>query len=392
MSIEDNDREQTQVPDSKRMRRSSVKKADVLSFRCVSRTLTEEGVAAEFALMRKMLKKAPAPEDFHRVGKGSGSHLLKLTTPRADINQCVLRFARSGSNSPPVFVPSLNAPDIPYAKIVYRPLEVVGWAPKSILDHIREPDELSETVLSAFAEVFGWDCLRALRSALLGGGHQITRLPDTGGFPIIFLPRPGGGDIQATPVSPAEAFTWFDNMATASFVQKDEDAAPVPRGRWIRQSISAKPQNISGMIGGSRQRFLAQMPSVMRDSDAAVLAYALGGKFPCWRDGDLKAAVLNYAARLDMDYTNRDIRAGTDRCADQLIAGALDFIAGVQDAAREILEKAGNGERALPHPPRPSALILRRRWKKGDREKAMKALTSPHFRDREQIALAKMEA
>lgn len=367
------------------------KKEDVLSFRCVSRILTESDVEAEFALMRSMFKKPPAPADFHRVGIGSGSHLLKLTTPRAASKQSVLRFARSDSNALPFFAPSLNAPDIPYAKIVYRPLEILGRAPKSVLDHIRESDEISEAVLVAFASVFGDECLNALQSALLGGGQQITSLPDTGEFPTIFLPRPGGGDIQATPVSPAETFMGFKNMSAAWFLKQEKDAPPVPRGRWIRQSISAKPQNISGMIGGPRQRFLAEMPSVMRDYDAAILRYSLGGSFPTWRDDDVGTAVLHYAGRLDMEYTNSDIRAGTDWYADQLISGALSFIAEVQDDARELLGKHGKADKTLPRPPKPSALILRRRWKKDDREEAMKALTSEHFRNREQIALENTE-
>jgi hypothetical protein len=341
--------------------------------------------------MRSTLKTPPTPADFHRVGMGSGSHLLKLTTPRAESRQSVLRCSRSASNALPFFAPSLNAPDIPYAKIVYRPLEILGKAPKSVLDHIREPDETSEVVQVAFASVFGDECLDALRSALLDHGQQITSLPDTGEFPMIFLPRPGGGDILATPVSPAETFMGFKNMSAAWFMKQEKDAPPVPRGRWISQSISAKPQNISGMIGGPRRRFLAEMPSVMRDYEAEILRYALGGYFPTWRDGDVVAAVFQYAGRLEMKYTNTDIRAGTDWYADRLISGALSFIAEVQDDARELLREQGTADKMLPHPPRPSALILRCCGEKDGRDEAMKALTSEHFRDRERIALAKME-
>lgn len=391
MSLEEPEDDLTKEQNFEAKASDAPKREDVLSFRYVNRILTETDVEAEFALMRSMLKIPPAPADFYRVGMGSGSHLLKLTTPRADSKQSVLRFARAGSNALAFFAPSLNAPDIPYAKIVYRPLEILGRAPKSVLDHIREPDEISEVVLVAFASVFGEECLDTLKSALLGGGQQITSLPDTGEFPTIFLPHPRGGDIQATPVSPAETFMGFKNMSAAWFLKQEQDAPPVPRGRWIRQSISAKPQNISGMIGGPRQRFLAEMPSVMRDYDAALLRYALGGSFPAWRDADVETAVLHYAGRLNLQYTNSDIRAGTDWYADQLISGALGFIAEVQEDARELLEKHGKADKTLPRPPRPSALILRRRWKKDDREKAMKALTSEHFRDRERITLEKVE-
>ncbi len=398
MLVEDTGANQTpdqdQAPDQDSVKKlpSDLKKDDVLSFRCVGRILTEDNVEAEFARMLQMLKKpekpAPTPDDFRRVGMGSGSHLLKIIQKNADRNQCVLRFARSGSNDLPVFVPSLNAGNIPYAKIVYRPLEIRGRAPKSVVDHIRQPDDISEAILTAFAGIFGGDCLDALRDALLGEGQRITSLP-AGEFPTIFLPRPGGGDIQATPVSPAGTFTGFRKMSGPWFLKQDKNAPPVPRGRWIKQLISAKPQNISGMIDGRRQRFLAEMPSIMRDHDAAIRRYALGGNFPFWNDDSVEAAVLHYAGRLGMEYTNRDIRTGTDRYADRLIRGALDFIAEVRDDARELLENDGKGESALPRPPDPSALILRRRWKKGDREKATKALTSPHFCDRERITLEK---
>lgn len=285
----------------------------------------------------------------------------------------------------------MNAPDIPYAKIVYRPLEIKGRAPKSVVDHLRDPDDISEVVLEAFKSVFGDDCLDALKSTLLGDGQRITSLPDTGEFPTIFLPRPGGGDIQATPVSPVEAFMGFKTMSAAWFLKQVEDAPPVPRGRWIRQSISAKPQNISGMIGGPRQRFLAEMPSVMRDYDAAILRYSAGGSFPAWLENSVEPAVLHYAGRLSMEYTNHNIRAGIDWYADKLIAGALSFIAEVKEDVRDLLEQQDAANKTLRLPPRPSALIMRRRWRNADREKAMKALTSEHFRDRERIALEKAE-
>ncbi|WP_313137809.1 hypothetical protein [Paracoccus jeotgali] len=392
MATENPDADTTQGIEADEKASPELKRADVLSFRCVNRILSDGEIEAEFALMRAMFTKAPTPADFYRVGMGSGSHLLKLTTPRADINQCVLRFARPGSNALPFLAPSLNAPDIPYAKIVYRPLEILGRVPKSVLDHIREPDDISERILSAFIAVFGGECLDAFRSALLGDGQQITKLPETGEFPIIFLPRSGGGDLQATPVSPVETFMGFKNMSAAWFLKQEKDAPPVPRGRWTKQSISAKPQNISGMIGGPRQRFFAQMPPVMRGYEASLWRYARGGSFPAWRHDDVEAAVLHYAGRLDMEYTNSDIRAGTDWYADRLIRDALDFIAEVQKDAREFLEKEGKDDTSLRDPPRPSALLFRRRWKRDDRERAMKALSSPHFIDRERVALEHMEA
>ncbi|MEI4471077.1 hypothetical protein [Frigidibacter sp. MR17.24] len=366
-------------------------KAQVLSFKVRGRPLTLRQLEAEFILMRSMLSKDPVPGDFHRVAMGSGSHLVKLTTPRADKDQCVLRVAPRDRNSLPVYAPSLNAPDIPLAKVVFRPLELIGHPPKSVVDHLREPDGQSTACLAAFAAVFGAECLEALRSAIAGPGQVISSLPEIGEFPIIFLPRPGGGDVQATPVSPVETFMGFKDMAGDWFRPQEKDAPPVPRGRWVRQAVSSKPQNISGAIGGARQRFLAEMPPVLRGYEAAVRRYALGGTFPAWRDDDVEPAVIAYHQLLAQDYSNRNMRLGLDRRADHLIEGALAFIREVERDARMLHDEHGIGTGRLPLPPLPSALILRRRWGRAQAEPVLIALTSEHFRDRERRALAGSE-
>lgn len=367
-------------------------KADILSFRDVGRPLDLGEVRDEFTLMLSFFPKGLDADDFRRAGAGCGSHLVKLTTPRAELSQSVLRFERASSNRIATLVPSVNAPDIPVAKIIFRPLAINGSPARSIVDHLRDPNEISAAVLKDFAAVFGQDCLDALRQALLGPGDPVSRLPESGEFPIIFLPRPGGGDLQATPVSPAETFMGFKNMASAWFQKQEKDAPPVPRGSWVRQSVSAKPQNISGAIGGPRQRFLAQMPSVLRGYEAAVMRYALGGNFPTWHDDHVEAAVLHYAGRLGMEWTNSDIRDGTDWYADRLIGNALAFIAEVQRDARDLLEAEGKAAQVLRAPPQPSLILMKRRWKKADHDKALQALTSPHFRDRERLALEREEA
>lgn len=377
-------------PDEATIGQGNLKK--LLSFKSIGRPLALDQVENEFALMCAALTRSPQPADFWRVGTGSGSHLLKLTTPRASLDQSVLRFPRANSNGLSTFAPSVNAPDIPFAKIVYRPLEIIDRAPKSLLDHLRDPDDQSTTVLAAFSSVFGDKSLDALRDAVLGEGQIVVRLPETGEFPIIFLPHPRGGDLQATPVSPVEAFMGFKHMAAAWFLKQEKNMPQVPRGRWTRQAISAKPQNISGAIGGARQRFLATMPLVMRNYTAGVLRYAFGGSFPFFWDDNIEAAVLHYAGRLEMEYTNSDIRAGMDWYADQLIKDALCFIADVRKDAQDLLEERGMAEKSLPAPPSPSALLLRRRWKKDGQQKAMKALSSGHFRDRERALLETMEA
>lgn len=367
------------------------KKKEVLSFHSVGRYFDPEdlpgALEAEFRLMLSMLGKAPKRADFERIGMGSGSHLLKLTTARADVRQSVLRTKGGEHAATAVYAPSVNAPDIPLAKVVFRPLDIEGRPSKSVVDHLRNPDDISEVVLGAFAAVFGEDCLDGLSEALLGEGQVITSLPATGEFPVIFLPRPGGGDIQATPVSPVETFMGFKRMADAWFLEREKDMPPPPRGRWVKQEISSKPQNISAAIGGPRMRFLAEMPPVMRGYEAAVRRYALGGQFPRWRDTHVEAAVLQYDQRLSMEYTNKAIREGTDFYADRLIAGALEFIHSVLVDAREVVAQGENPTLALPVPPKPSAVILARKWRPEDKLKALRAVTSPHFRDRERIAL-----
>lgn len=82
-------------------------KAEILSFREVDRPLTLEGLVDEFELMKSFLSKEPKAEDFRRVGAGSGAHPLKLTTPRAELAQSVLRFPRANSNALSVYIPSV---------------------------------------------------------------------------------------------------------------------------------------------------------------------------------------------------------------------------------------------------------------------------------------------
>lgn len=84
--------------------------------------------------------------------------------------------------------------------------------------------------------------------------------------------------------------------------------------------------------------------------------------------------------------------SGTDWYADQLIGAALDFAAEVIRDARDYLDGQEMTETSLPEAPRPSAIIMRRRWRKGDEQTAIKAITSAHFRDREQRALESMES
>ena len=46
-------------------------------------------------------------------------------------------------------------------KLIFRPLEVEGHPPRSLVDHVLNPDELSPAVTEAFGKVFGDDALKA---------------------------------------------------------------------------------------------------------------------------------------------------------------------------------------------------------------------------------------
>lgn len=358
----------------------------LLSHRPLGRVLTPDSVQDEFALIRQAWeneKKAlPTAEEFRRVGRGSGTHLLKLISPLVPADQAVLRFSAPGSNSRPAYMPSLDAKMAAVAKIVYRPLEIDGASTRSLVEHILMPDELSAAACGAFAEVFGQEALDALRSALLNPLPVVRRLP-AAEFPIIYLPRPGGGDLQATPVAPAEAYVLHGRVTAPFFQQGAAEEGGTRRGHWHKQHVSAKPQNISGAIGRSRTRFMATLPKLFAPFDAALYRYARGGAFPPWNDVSVAEAVEGYANRLHaiLDHSNKDIRKGLVQRADDLILGARRH-------AKDVLDEiAGFGIEGAPKPPpRIADIILDRSWPGGrDGEafaKAVQALASDHFRNR----------
>lgn len=354
----------------------------LISHRPLGRVLRPADIAGEFLLIRAAWeatgKPAPTATDFAFVARGSGSHLLKLISPRASSGQSVLRFSREGANRRPALAPSIDAKKAPVGKIVFRPFEIEGHPPRHLVDHILNPDEVSTLVLDGFAAAFGQDALNALRDGLVTP-LAVTSLP-AAEFPIIFLPRPGGGDIediQATPVAPVEAYLRMEEVTAPYFQKREEGRSDPPRGRWHRQEVSAKPQNISAAIGQRRTRFLARMPRVLGHWEAALHRYARGGGFPRWQDDGVAPAVLEYVARLDRaeDYSNQDIRRGLDHRADSLIRAARAFIA---EVVQHVGEDASRAE-----PPTIATLILNRAWPNDDaRAAARRALTGAHFNDR----------
>lgn len=352
---------------------------ELLSHRRLGRILQADQVFAEFALIRRTWsedgKPLPGPGDFARVGRGSGTHLLKLASPRASASENVLRFRTAGANRQPDLVPSLDAKMARVAKIAYRPFEVAGHPVRHLADHILNPDDLSPSILEGFADAFGQEALAALRDALTEPLPPVTRLPPAE-FPIIFLPRPGGGDLQATPLAPAGAYV---RMSEVTALKQGANHPAPRRGRWHRQHVSGKPQNISGAVGPRRTRFLATMPRLLDRRDAEIRRYALGGKFPPWRDEAVAAEVERYADLVDRQasYSNQDIRKGADRHADTLIGAARAFVDEIMADAR-----ASHPDASLPAPPALADVILRRPWKDDGFDRARRVLTGDHFRGR----------
>jgi hypothetical protein len=302
------------------------KDTDLLSFKTAGRPIPLDDIASEFRLMRDCLKSPLTEGVAIRICEKSGSHLIKLVSPRVDGNHAVLRFDDPGGNRKSSILPSVNAPDIPFCKVVFRPLEIVGHPSASVVDHILNPEDHSSVVLDAFSQAFGSDVLDAMRKSLLVDVKTPQKL-GSGEFPIIFIPRPGGGDLQVTPVSPASAFMGMKRAADHYFQKPQPDGPRLPRGRWTKQAISSKPQNISGAIGGPRMRFMATMPPAMQQVEAELYRYIHGGSFPRWRDEEVSTWVLRYADMLEenIKFNNEDTRAALDRTADRLIRDASEF-------------------------------------------------------------------
>lgn len=358
---------------------------DLLSHRTPNRILEVNRIGAEFELIRRAFvdkgKAPPSAKDFRRAGAASGTHLLRLISSRASKGQPVARIISPSANRHPELYPSLNPNEgLPYqcAKLVFRPLEVAGRSTRTLADHILNPDEqLSPEVTKAFAKAFGEDALGALRDGLTTPLDAITSLP-AAEFPIIYLPRPGGGDLQATPLAPAESYVRFAEVTEPYFREQEEGQPRVPRGRWHRQYVADKPQNISSAVGKQRTRFLASMPDVLDRMSAELHRFASGGRFPQWRDDGVVTAVEGYANLLDRskDFSNADIRAGLDQRADQLIRAARDFIDETMAAAAEAFP-----DKTLPAPPSIVSVIRRRRWPtKDDQDRARRVLTDHHFK------------
>lgn len=378
----------------------------------LGRIIQKDGIAAEFALIRRAFEAdgknkaankkktddigktdfVPRAKDFKEASNRIGTHILKLISTRVEDGQHVLRFKTFGANRAADMAPSINTNQgLSYGagKLIFRPLEVEGHATRSLVDHILNPDELSPAVTKAFADVFGGDALAALREGLTAPLPAVTTLP-AAEFPIIFLPRPGGGDLQVTPIAPAEAYVRFNEVREPYFRKQEDGAPPIPKARWHRQLVTTKQQNISSAVGQKRTRFLATMPRVLDRYSAELHRYAQGGRFPRWRDERVAEAVAGYAALLDRSagrtsdgydsskaYSNADIRRGLDERARRLIEAARAFV----DETLADLERESPDKKQLEKPGLVS-VILNRRWPKDEFDRARRVLSSDHFKGR----------
>ena len=207
-----------------------LKKEDFLSFKALGRPISLDGVVDELQVMKGDLGENPTPEVARSICEKSGSHLIKLVSSRVDGDHATLRFDDTASNRRSSILPSVNAADIPFCKVVFRPLEVTGYPAMSIIDHILNPEGHSGQVLGAFANVFGENVLCAMKEVLLSP-PSVPRKLGVGEFPIIFVPRPGGNDLQITPVSPV---TTFMGMKRVTDPYPERAVKPRPSGRGYK--------------------------------------------------------------------------------------------------------------------------------------------------------------
>ena len=355
---------------------------DVLSLQATGRVIDLDAVSDEFGLMKILLKNPLTAEVAIQVCQKSGTHLLKIISPRADSNQCCLYFREPDSSVRPEIFPSVPAGDIPFSKVLFHPFEISDRPPRSVVDDIMNPDETSDFILDAFANVFGKDVLEAVREALLNKVNVITELPSRD-FPIVFAPRENGDDLQLTPISPAFAFRGVQNAINTLYERKKASREQVPGRACIeRQLISLHPQNISPMINRTRHRLMARLPVISNPVMEDIRNFAITGVFPRWRDRDIANLVLQYAEFLGPNVLsdNAETQLALDQMADRLIQLALDF---VQETKAEIRLIAGPGDRKFVDPvaPGPVKVLLDCQYET-DIYKARVALTGPHFTDR----------
>ena len=362
-----------------------VAKDELLSFRETGRILEPCAIESEFEHMRKACGGPPVTlERLTAVCRSIGTHNLKIVSADMPVAGATLRVATGEDGRRAAMLPACGAQDIRVAKLLLRPLEVEGFQARSMVEHVVRPDDLSNRIYEAFGAVFGAEALVAVREALCGAAEPVRKL-NAGQFPVVFVPRPGGDDLQVTPVFPAECYMEMQALEREFYWEPGADGKRPFRGAWVRQVVSAKMRNVSGAMSGSQVRFLAEMPPGMRQEEAEIWRFVHGGRFPRWRERDVSGSVLRYADRLEADrrFNNANTRRALDEAADRLIERASDF-------ASEIVEDAGRLAQELSvsvdfgsRTPTIASILLARGWG-SDLARARRALTGSHFSYREQ--------
>ena len=324
----------------------------------------------------KHFERRIAPKTFAEVARRSGTHSLKMITPRADKDQAILRFGDSR------IISSHNAADGLAIRIVFRPIAIAGQpGSRTIFDHLARPDNHSPAIAASFAAAFGEEALDALREAVCNPAPPITELPG-GEFPIVFLPNPAGGDLQVTPISPAEAWMHMGAGMGHFFTKSVKGEPPPRRGRWSRQAVTGKMNNVSIMLGGTRRRFDAGFPDMAPASQSAIWAFARGGPLPSLRD-ELVSDALGEYVRLTgvadrVTSVPPPVAASLDNLADLLIRLAHGHVIDCAHAALEIPDAVF----ILPDAPVRSLLIRRKFADEKKRNEAIAALATDHFSKR----------
>ena len=355
-------------------------KEDVLSLKSTGRIIDLKSVGDDFKLMQSLLKNPLTVEVATRVCQKSGTHLLKTITPRISGEQTCLYIDDPVSSERPEIFPSSDAKDSPFCKILWHPFEITGRQVRSVVDNIMNPDDISDIILGAFADVFGQDILDAIRKVLIGKTYHITELASQE-FPIIFVPRPDGRDLQITPVSPMIAFNDVENSINTLYEQKETYS--FDKSSFARQLISGKPQNISPVIAKSRRRLMAKMPNVLNRTESEIYNYVINDIFPRRRNSHIAECTARYADMLEQNkiFNNRNTRNALNNMANFLICDALDFIDNVLTKARNMADEHDIEFPDHPNSPGPADVLLY--CCPGNLfDKVRKALTSKHFNHR----------
>lgn len=306
-----------------------------LSYTDPGTPFTIEQVPQIYCVLRDVLNIDDDPKKFQDVALNSGTHILKLLNKQADDH--VLKLSAPGQNRRPKFLPSMNAANGKYSKILFQPIAVIGVpGSRSLVEHILEPDGISSGIEDSFVSAFSRESLDAIRSLIREERRSVERLYAQN-FPIVYVPAPGGGDLQLTPIAPLEVYGAFSRETLPEKGEK----VPV---RLTEQALSSKMQNISVAIGGPRRRFLVTVPSAMRHDEAALLRLVKGGPGPAPSSRELSDRLDHLAklhhAKLEHaksgSHYNRDMEKGLERLAAWLIEEALEWREDVAAAAREM--------------------------------------------------------